>query len=175
MKKFCFIKELTATARVCGYCVFLICQVKSFENVELSLQEQRIKTMSPRSVDSNLTSTAVIRYLDDDSLLLAVRSNCSWLEYVKGDSVLNKHLNSVLMKKREDFLKMKTQNILKRPIPVSGTFARNSQKVVVRIPDDYLIHKDIYEAMLTQKTKPKKSGGKVKSVKSNVRNKPYRL
>nr|CAH7720628.1 unnamed protein product [Callosobruchus chinensis] len=49
----------------------------------------------------------ILRYLDDDGLLLAVRSNLSCLEYAKGDSVLNKRLNSFLMKKREDFLKMK--------------------------------------------------------------------
>nr|CAH7722956.1 unnamed protein product [Callosobruchus chinensis] len=117
----------------------------------------------------------ILRYLDDDGLLLAVRSNRSWLEYVKGDPVLNKRLNSALMKKREDFLKMKSQDIVKRPLPVSGTFIRNSQKVVIRKPDDYLKHKEIYEEILTQKTKSKNAGGKVNSVKSNVRNKPYRL
>ncbi|VEN41002.1 unnamed protein product, partial [Callosobruchus maculatus] len=95
----------------------------------------------------------ILRYLDDDGLLLAVRSNRLWLEYVKGDPVLNKRLNSVLMKKREDFLKMKTLDIVKRPLPVSGTFARNNQKVVIRRPDDYLRHKEIYEEMLSQKTK----------------------
>nr|CAH7722957.1 unnamed protein product [Callosobruchus chinensis] len=79
------------------------------------------------------------------------------------------------MKKREDFLKMKSQDIVKRPLPVSGTFIRNSQKVVIRKPDDYLKHKEIYEEILTQKTKSKNAGGKVNSVKSNVRNKPYRL
>nr|CAH7744339.1 unnamed protein product [Callosobruchus chinensis] len=117
----------------------------------------------------------IFRYLDDDGLLVAVRSNRSWLEYVKGDPVLNKRLNSVLMKKREDFLKMRTQDIIKRPLPVPGTFIRNSQKVVIKKPDDYLRHKEIYDEMLKQKTKPKNAGGKVKSVKSNVRNKPYRL
>nr|CAI5865170.1 unnamed protein product [Callosobruchus analis] len=79
------------------------------------------------------------------------------------------------MKKREDFLKMKTQVIVKRPLPVSGTFVRNNQKVLIKKQDDYLIHKEIYEEMLTQKTKPKRTGGKMKSVKCNVRNKPYRL
>ncbi|VEN37560.1 unnamed protein product, partial [Callosobruchus maculatus] len=95
----------------------------------------------------------ILRYLDDDGLLLAVRCNRSWLEYVKGDPVLNKRLNSVLMKKREDFLKMKAQDIVKRPLPVSGTFVRNSQKVVVRKPNDYLKHKEIYDQLLTQETK----------------------
>nr|CAI5851428.1 unnamed protein product [Callosobruchus analis] len=118
----------------------------------------------------------VFRYLDDDGLLLAVTCNRSWLEYVKGDPVLNKRLYSVLMKKREDFLKMKTQDIVRRPLPVSGTFISNSQKVIIREPNGYLRHKEIYDGMLTQKTKSKKSGGKVKfDKKCNVRNKPYRL
>nr|CAI5847111.1 unnamed protein product [Callosobruchus analis] len=115
------------------------------------------------------------RYLDGDGLLLAVRSNRSWLEYVKGDPVLNKRLNSVLMKKREDFLKKKMQDIIKRPLPASGTFARNAQKVVIRKPNDYLRHKEIYDAILTQNTKPSRTSGKVRSVKTNVRNKSYRL
>nr|CAI5830532.1 unnamed protein product [Callosobruchus analis] len=115
-------------------------------------------------------------YLDDDGLLFAVRSNPSWLEHVKGDPVLNKRLNRVLMKKREDFLKMKTQDIIKRSLPVSGTFAQNAQKVVIRrIADDYLRHKEIYDEMLNQQTKPKRTGGKMTTVKSSVRNKPYRL
>nr|CAH7749375.1 unnamed protein product [Callosobruchus chinensis] len=117
----------------------------------------------------------VFRYLDDDGLLLAVRSNRSWLEYVKGDPVLDKRLNSALLKRREDFLKMKTQDIVQRPLPVAHTFGRNIQKVIVKKPDDYLKHMEIYDEMLTQKTMSKKTGGKVKSVKRNVRNKPYRL
>nr|CAH7712799.1 unnamed protein product [Callosobruchus chinensis] len=108
-----------------------------------------------------------MKYLDDDGLLLAVRSNRSWLEHVKGDPVLNKRLNSVLMKKREDFLKMKTKDVIQRPLPVSGMFLRNSQKVVVRKPDDYLRHKEIYDEMLTRKTESKKAGGKMKSVKTH--------
>nr|CAI5842843.1 unnamed protein product [Callosobruchus analis] len=117
----------------------------------------------------------ILRYLDDEGLLLAVRSNRSWLEYAKADPILNKRINSVLLKKREDFLKMKNQVVVQRPLPVPGTFHRNNQKVVIRKSDDFLRHKELYEEMQTQKNKSKESGGKVKSVKRHVRNKPYRL
>nr|CAH7713562.1 unnamed protein product [Callosobruchus chinensis] len=117
----------------------------------------------------------ILRYLDDDGLLLAVRSNRSWLGYAKGDPVLSKRLNRALLKKREDFLKMKNQVIVQRPLPVSRTFIRNNQKAVIRKPDYYLRHKEIYDEMLAQDNKSKKTGGKMKSVRRNVRNKPYRL
>ncbi|CAH1981066.1 unnamed protein product [Acanthoscelides obtectus] len=117
----------------------------------------------------------ILRYLDDDGLLRAVRSNRSWLEYVKGDPVLNQRLNIALLKKREDFLRMRNQVTVQRPLPSSGTFLRNNQKVVVKKPDEYSKYKEIYDEMITRKTKPNKSGGKVTASKSNVRNKPYRL
>nr|CAI5824801.1 unnamed protein product [Callosobruchus analis] len=97
----------------------------------------------------------ILRYLDDDGLLLAVRSNRSWLEYVKGDPVLNNRLNSVYEEK--------------------GRFLEDEDGRYCKATSACIRHKDIYEEMLTQKTKPKKNGGKVKSLKSNVRNKPYRL
>nr|CAH7723157.1 unnamed protein product [Callosobruchus chinensis] len=117
----------------------------------------------------------ISRYLDDDALVYAVRSNRSWLEYAKADPVLSKRLNSALLKMREDFLRMKNQVIVQRPLPASGTFLWNNQKVVIRKSDDYLRHKDLHEEMLTQKNKSKQTCGKVRVVKRNVRNKPYRL
>ncbi|CAH1968931.1 unnamed protein product [Acanthoscelides obtectus] len=87
----------------------------------------------------------ILRYLDDGDLLRAVQTNGSWLAHAKGDPALNKRLNSALLKKRKESLKMKCQVTVQRPFPLPWTFILNNQNIVIQKPDEYLKYQEIYD------------------------------